>query len=348
MRLLRSIVLMVFFSVLTCEILVLHYFYPATLKQKNITPSLLKTLQQQSCFLPNSQFNSATGFNLTCPCTAIDDMPSGIRQVHLFYHVGMINNWKEIVEDQMTTLDVCGLGHLASSLTITFTNGEPQELRNVLAQYKFVSKVTLTLMPGPNSAPWEFRAMQSIYDTCDAIETEEQRDVIFYFHNKGASKYSPTWRDAMNATWSYSRSLYWRKYMEYFLLERPGLCLNLIANGGASACGVELHEHGPHYSGNFWATTCYYVSKNLKRMNASIDSGYTTAEFWIGTGFWRQFVGLLDLDWNLYDHLVLPEEYAIQNESEVLAIISSISFLLPNGYFDSFLDRQNLLKPVIG
>jgi len=72
-----------------------------------------------------------------------------------------------------------------------------------------------------------------------ASEKEDQSDaVVFYFHNKGASKYKPNWRDEMSQNVSYAYSLYWRKFMEYFLLERSGLCITAIAHSEVKTCGV--------------------------------------------------------------------------------------------------------------
>jgi hypothetical protein len=69
----------------------------------------------------------------------------------------------------------------------------------------------------PHSVPWEGPIMNALHQYC----TKHSDSVVFYFHDKGVSKYHPNWRNMADQVWTYSRVLYWRKYLEYFTLERP-------------------------------------------------------------------------------------------------------------------------------
>jgi hypothetical protein len=74
-------------------------------------------------------------------------------------------------------------------------------------------------------------------------QKKKNNNIVFYFHNKGSSKYGT--RDYMNV-------FHWCKYMEGFLLERPTLCIKAILHYGAKTCGVEMKvSPSMHYSGNF-------------------------------------------------------------------------------------------------
>ena len=102
--------------------------------------------------------------------------------------------------------------------------------------------------------------------------------------------------------------------MEYFLIERPALCLDKILLQNISTCGVNWK--GNHFSGNFWAAACSYIQR-LKPMNAD-DSGYTDGEMWVGkneelkSNQGSHVASLHNTNKNLYMHAIKPVEYAIQ------------------------------------
>jgi hypothetical protein len=266
----------------------------------------------------------------------------------LAYHVGMLNNWKTVVADQLNTLQTCG-GGWTKQLDIqqyilsysagnnnnpnTTNNHQLEVLQSFLQPYAplfdmtnatyinnqgtktTTSTSTSTIVLESTAAPWEGPIMDQIRDTCKSSSRYQKDGIVFYFHNKGVSKYHAHWRHQLEDTWTYSRSLYWRKFMEYFLLERPHLCLHQLVNKKAKACGILFRRAAvhwsrhPHYSGNFWAARCSY----LKTLPAMSSNSYEAAEFWIGrkgnSDNPDEFVSLAEADLSLYQHLILPEEY---------------------------------------
>jgi len=139
--------------------------------------------------------------------------------------------------------------------------------------------------------------MAAIHQYC---RKQKEPTVVFYFHNKGASRYKADWRKRMGrrSKMKYGHSLYWRKYLEYFTIERPGICIDRIVNGGASTCGANLCEHkkdGDHYSGTFWSASCEYIS-SLRPLNMSApELSHFAAEFWIGSKFTKDRNKFVDL-----------------------------------------------------
>jgi len=274
----------------------------------------------------------------------------------------MINNWEDIVHDQLTTLAKCGLAHYAHHMTISYTNGPLDRLQQVVNQHFSIFPpipspsimdsespiMTIEFLPGPEKIPWESSIMNAIVDTCHDYHHHERTSpteddlMVFYFHNKGASKYK-YWKQLLfqNPPSSpppkkdpYSHSLYWRKYLEYFTLERPTLCLTALSHG-AYTCGIEFQTTpSPHYSGNFWSAACHYIVQSqdvMTKFHPSETYSYTSAELWIGRGSTivppsqnYKFVGLVDDERNLYDHLIYPSEYEYEKgkEEEVLQIIT--------------------------
>lgn len=229
--------------------------------------------------------------------------------VALGYHVGLVNNWKDIVADQLRTLDRCGLGRVASNLILSYSNGDASEVLSLIEPYNFAFNVTLVQS---TRSPWEGEAANMMHRYCqDHMRDQPDRPaVVFYFHTKGASKWKRDWREHIGESRTYSMVLHWRKYMEYFTIERPGICIDHILRKNASTCGANMNRRRSHYSGTFWAASCDYLS-SLVPVNMS-NSGYFAAEFWIGQKFaWDKdkFVNLHYTKKDYYHHLILPEQY---------------------------------------
>jgi hypothetical protein len=149
--------------------------------------------------------------------------------------------------------------------------------------------------------------MNQIHEYCIAQEASKPKKpmIVFYFHNKGSSKYQ---------TSQYEKTLHWRKLMEYFLHERPSLCLNELLYKGAGMCGIMWH--GNHFSGNFWSANCHYIATRFQPIDMNVEQNYIAGELWIGTG-WENQDGLRPVslqenpsDIGLYRHTVEPHEYS--------------------------------------
>jgi hypothetical protein len=98
-------------------------------------------------------------------------------------------------------------------------------------------------------------------------------DYILYFHTKGITRMSPGTES-------------WRRYMEYFTIEKWKDCIAKLQEG-FDCCGVlwnvdtPLGLH-PHFSGNVWWATTDYINTLDHEF---LDTDYRfDREFWIGTG----------------------------------------------------------------
>ena len=254
-------------------------------------------------------------YRLTCPHFVVDDRDNNDDftpyTVVLSYHVGMFRNWKTVVKDQVNTLTKCGLASIASKLIISYSGGSVIELIEVLKE----SKLTINVTSFVHSArvPWEGIIMEEIQKTCE--KQKHVPTIVFYFHTKGISKYKKQWKFDLiqRKTYSYGYMLYWRKYLEYFTLERPGICINHIIKNNASTCSANL-QYWPwsHYSGNFWSASCDYLL-SLPSINMT-SNDYFAAEKWIGTRMTTDSKAFVDL--GKYSHkslninLVTPEMFS--------------------------------------
>uniref|UniRef100_A0A6M3IPM8 Putative methyltransferase n=1 Tax=viral metagenome TaxID=1070528 RepID=A0A6M3IPM8_9ZZZZ len=100
---------------------------------------------------------------------------------------------------------------------------------------------------------------------------ENPDDYILFFHTKGITHFTKATED-------------WRKYMEYFVIERWKDCVAKL-DEGYDACGVLWNKYTPvgyfpHFSGSFyWAKASYINTLD----HYYIDSAWRYhMEFWIG------------------------------------------------------------------
>jgi hypothetical protein len=268
-------------------------------------------------------------YPLSCPGTNLKSPAERNYTITLAYHVGMLNNYKNIVTDQMKTLDQCGLGKAASEFILSYSGGELGDLHNLTRPYNlFVndhdnnsnSSGRPTTIVHTVKAPWEGAVMNQIADYCRARTVENVKSdkptIVFYFHNKGSSKWAPGWQNALHKPFTYAYSLYWRKFMEYFLLERPELCIDQIVNKGAGSCGIMFNHN--HYSGNFWAASCDYL-RLIEPIDMDVTQNYIKGELWVGDKRGpedgRRPYSLIQnpSPTGLYRHLIEPSEYSDYN-----------------------------------
>jgi hypothetical protein len=220
------------------------------------------------------------------------------------------------VEDQITTLKECGLLGILDILMISYSNGLLSDLFQVLNPLLGSDGANKTITTVESTGvPWEGPAMNMIHQYCNE-QAHPQTTKVFYIHNKGTSKWHSSWREEIdtNKTWTYGHSLYWRKYLEYFLIERPALCLDKILLQNASTCGANWHpELLNHYSGNFWSASCTHIQR-LEPLKET--KKYVAAEFWLGKyaglkSNQEHHASLHTVYKSLYQELIKPDEYVI-------------------------------------
>ena len=260
-------------------------------------PLMIDTQQQQNQqgYQHQNKQDLEFPYRLTCPGQVLKKANYSLV---LGYHVGMLRNWKTIVRDQLHTLRECGLGHalddwflsyslaptarggggaqvdvVSTAMTKTTTTRGLNDLQQLL-KTDFSSLPEPQLIPSPG-LPWEGTVLNRLREYCINQEESKQSStsllnnnntsymptVVFYWHTKGSSRWKEQWRQQMEEPYTYSRVLYWRKYMEYFLQERPAHCIHQIVHHGAETCGVQRQPKRGVYAGNFWAASCRYLAR---------------------------------------------------------------------------------------
>lgn len=191
--------------------------------------------------------------------------------------------------------------------------------------------------------------MESMSSSCRLKNhIKNMTQIVFDFHNKGCSKYAKDNGTYEKEVETYSNIFYWRKFMEWFLLERPTLCARGILYHGVLTCGVNLRKFPTmSYSGNFWSASCDYLAGLPIEDAWPIKDGdklfnYISAELWIGNytdrsvGDELKFLSLFNIVARLYDWKATPDEYTW--------IVSDRTFLR-GVHTSTFRDNRHFLQP---
>ena len=166
-----------------------------------------------------------------------------------YIHVATMGSWRQVLEEQITLIRRCGLNN-RSTINLCKVGTETDENLQWAIQFDDLEK-------------FEFPTLARLYENAD-------QGLSFYTHLKGVSKTLEHWKEKAEVYKEFA-GLYdlktlqhherlWRKYMEYFVIERYRDCIKMLDTH--DICGVHWREKpAPHYSGNFfWATDRYVKS----------------------------------------------------------------------------------------
>jgi len=151
-----------------------------------------------------------------------------------------------------------------------------------------------------NIYEWEFPSIQHIKYFADIIQDNIR---ILYIHTKGVLK-------------NFGAHEY-RKYLEYFLIEKHALCLDALRNykcvGVTQQFYFDDNKYRNHFSGNFWWTNSSYI-KTLQNLEVNEDR-YVTEHWLIGNfhvNDYRNFCSLHHTHVDMYKIIVPPKEYNLE------------------------------------
>jgi hypothetical protein len=219
--------------------------------------------------------------------------PTPARTIVGFWHIGAVGDWQRIAAEQWATLQASGLYDASERIVVGFIGGRGRE-RDVPVPIQDDPK--LDAFVTDDVLDYEFPTLARVWQ-----EAQARADgfLCYYLHTKGASMASKPLERAANA---------WRKYMEYFTLERWQECRAVLSD--YETCGVELQGDDSHYSGNFWWATSDYVRKlpDAHQYWAAHRDDRLAAEFYLCQAQPKAYC-FNDFFENLYDHEIPPESY---------------------------------------
>lgn len=187
------------------------------------------------------------------------------QYIYGFYHVCLINNWREIVQEQIAYLVSSGLYSRAGRIYVGLV-GPPEEAPAAYDLFKQYPKFNVAVTRAEICA-FEYPTLEALYRFCQA----NRESYVFYLHTKAVHD---------------SRGNYWRQYMMDFNVGKWADCVAQL-NAGFDMCGVKWQNadrHSPqHYSGNFWWARAAYIN-TLPRIDYLDKANRYVAEFWPAMG----------------------------------------------------------------
>jgi hypothetical protein len=204
-----------------------------------------------------------------------------------------INNGLAILNDQIKYIKGSGL---YDKLDYIFIVALGTQIKLQFLDYKIK-----LIYASPNCLKNEYPVSYLIKHISDKLDFNVK---ILYIHVKGVLKKPHAYE--------------WRKYIEYFLIEKHDICLQSLNR--YHCVGVnqqyyfdDINKFKNHFSGNFWWTNSYYI-KNLPNIKRSPDR-YTYEHWLIGDltrTDYRYLLSLHHTPHNLYEHSMVPQEYNIE------------------------------------
>ena len=215
-----------------------------------------------------------------------------IIPIHIFIHICLIEDWRDIFEDQIKKIKDSGLYNIVEKIHLGIV-GDLEKLNDKI----FFDEKFDILYIDKRTSLYEIHTINHIKSFCNDIEYEVY---ILYIHTKGV-------RNAGNKNVIQS----WRNMMEYFLIEKYEECIKYLSiydtlgNNIVNSYCYDIDKisvnklHTCHYSGNFWWSTKTHIDKldfiKLDLSKNSINTRFR-AENWILSNYPNMNIGLLFQD----------------------------------------------------
>lgn len=203
--------------------------------------------------------------------------------IYGFMHVGVVNHWRDIVEEQLRKLRASGLWDRTERIFVGLVGPRHEE-------FDFEDEKLEVVYRSPDFEEAEYPTLLALEKFCSDHEC-----LVYYIHTKGNFHVSDNTRD-------------WRHLMEHFVIQRHGDCLRTLADH--DACGVNLLSDAPaekgavpflladaqelgqsptpaqaFFAGNFWWARSSYI-RTLPPLISLAPSGSRpdryACERWIG------------------------------------------------------------------
>ncbi len=187
------------------------------------------------------------------PCSGYADhkpKTSNNSPIYIVYHVGILNNWQEIMEEQLEALTSSGLLEASAQLIVCFVGDDTPIIYSLLENTPYTNKIQI-VHASEDLSVCEFPSIALVKEIA-----EHHGDAkILYFHSKGVMHFNKPTEGPIRD---------WRLYMEYFLIHHWKTCIETLNN--YDICGVNwgrghpwLRRGFPHFSGNFWWACADYI-----------------------------------------------------------------------------------------
>jgi len=193
----------------------------------------------------------------------LDPDPSPI---FIVYHMATINNFDELANEQLQTLDDSGLLEACDNMFVTVVGPHIDQARALFQNSIYADKIIV--LHDSVDMNGEFPALAVVNELADEFADAK----ILYMHAKGIRHYKGPYEESCR---------WWRLYMEYFVIQHWQNCLDALDT--ADVCGVLWRIHPrPHFSGNFWWARASYIRTLAPLPKPYLFDNRMDCEFFVG------------------------------------------------------------------
>lgn len=185
------------------------------------------------------------------------------RKIIGFYHICMINNYMEVVLEQVQDLLMSGLYDASQEIKVVLAGdaADAEIVKKFLSDYYKINVVELSSVKA-----YEFPTIRQV----KLQSNRDEKAFYYYIHTKGVTYPN------------HKGGKYWRDYMMWYNVHKWQDCVQKLMEG-YETCGcklVENHRAFPmHYSGNFWWARSEYIKRCPPVEGLNHQDRYQ-AEFW--------------------------------------------------------------------
>jgi hypothetical protein len=180
--------------------------------------------------------------------------------IYGFMHCCAINNYKEIILEQVSKIFLSGLYHACERVSIGVVGRYDEEF------WKQLPKKFCVDYKSSNIKEYEFPTLNLVYDKCLKKEC-----LVWYIHTKGVAVKT-------------SYRSFWRERMEKYVISGWKDCIRAMKKFNGDTCGCKLGVNNfitcTHYGGNFWWARSSYIRKKRSPMHLNTGRRWN-AEKWL-------------------------------------------------------------------
>lgn len=227
-----------------------------------------------------------------------------ITEIYGVYFICCINNYLEIVEEQLDILQK-GLLGVTTKLIIFITNynNSCKNLDILLKKYKTKKFI---LVKSPDNLYEKF----AINNYKNYINSTKEY-YLYYFHTKGVSRINDPYFSNI------------RKILNFYTLEKFKINIKLLKKYDSIGCSLSLYPK-KHFSGNFWWSKSSYI-----KLLTTINNNYLSPEMYILSNEKCNYISLAN------DTNYIFDKYVFRNNKDILKNITK-EFIIyeQNKYLD--------------
>ena len=250
------------------------------------------------------------------------------KDIYIFSHNYLINNWEEILKQQLYKLKISGLYKNAKKLFLFAYGNDEQwnKFKTITSEYDKIE------IKRHDNNFYEYHTLQAMWEFCQLND----ESYILYFHLKGVwsrhniqtgdnDEFDPT-----KAIKNPEALTEWKNCLEYFNIERWCNAVDKL-NEGHDVVGA-LYNYNPDcplFTGNFWWANSKFIKK-LEYPQFIKENEPHNVNLWIRIKCEKWINSIKNIFYNLYTpidldlyHVVIrPEEYR-DDINPLISIITS-------------------------